>query len=363
MTDFDERREALLAKIDCDGYLVVDLARLMPKEIDHTSLYYLTGYQGEGVLIASGKGSVLLADERYFEAAVDQVGRNLVVHQASGDYLANIEQEVERLALSELSFTSNRITYSLHDRLRQLLDVDLTPREDPIAGLRMIKDAEEIRCIDAAVDISETCLQQLVEEIETGMTEREIAARLDILMLENGVERAFEPIVAAGENCFNQHHRPSDRRIRTGDFLLIDFGASTGEYLADLTRTFAVGTITPRMRAMHDAARRATEIGIESLQPGTPIKDVWQRIKTHFDETGFALHSTVSGHCIGLDLHERPFILADDPFELQPGMVTTMEPGIYIHGYGGVRIEDDVLITATGPKSLSSFPRELMVVG
>ena len=227
----------------------------------------------------------------------------------------------------------------------------------------MCKDAEEIRCIDAAVDVSETCLHQLIEEIEIGMTEQAIASRLDILMLENGVERAFEPIVAAGENCFNQHHHPSDRRIKAEDFLLIDFGASTGEYLADITRTFAVGAITPKMQSIHDAARRATKIGTENLQPGVPIKDVWQAIKNYFDETEYAAHSAISGHCIGLDLHERPFILADDPFEFKPGMVTTMEPGIYLQGYGGVRIEDDVLITPTGPRSLSTFPRELIVVG
>jgi len=363
MTVFDQRRRALLADVDSTAYLVVDLARLMPKEIDHASLYYLTGYQGEGVLITSENETVLIADERYFEAAKDQVGRDLVVRQAAGDYLADIKNEVERLTLSDLSFTSNRITYSLYDRLRHLLDVDLTPLEDPIAKLRMCKDAEEIRCIDAAVDISEACLHQLVEEIEIGMTEHAIASRLDILMLENGVERAFEPIVAGGENCFNQHHQPSDRRLELGDFLLIDFGASTGEYLADITRTFAVGTITPKMQSIHDAAREATEIGTENLQPGTPIKDVWLAIENHFDQTEFAAHSAISGHCIGLDLHERPFILADDPFELQPGMITTMEPGIYIHGYGGVRVEDDVLITPTGPRVLSRFPRDLMVVG
>ncbi|TFG36023.1 MAG: aminopeptidase P family protein [Candidatus Aminicenantes bacterium] len=363
MTVFHQRRNALLAEVDCDAYLVVDLARLMPKEIDHTSLYYLTGYHGEGVLIITEEESLLLADERYFEAAKDAVGHDLVIHQAAGDYLANIKDEVGRLSPSTLSFTSNRITYSLFDRLQQLLDIDLTPREDPIAKLRMRKDAEEIRCIDAAVDISESCLRQLVEEIEIGMTEKAIASRLDILMLEAGAGCAFETIVAAGENCFNQHHQPSDRHIKAEDFLLIDFGATSGEYLADITRTFAVGTITPRMRAIHDAASEATEIGTEALRPGTPIKDVWQTIKNHFDRTEFAPHGEISGHCIGLDVHERPFILADDDFELQPGMVTTMEPGIYIQGYGGVRIEDDVLITPDGPRSLTSFPRELIVVG
>ena len=363
MTVFAQRRKALLAETACNAYLVVDLARLMPKEIDHTSLFYLTGYQGEGVLIITEEESLLLADERYFEAAKDAVGHDLVIHQAAGDYLANIKDEVGRLDLSELSFTSNRITYSLFDRLQQLLDIDLTPREDPIARLRMNKDPEEIARIEAAVEISEVCLHRLVEEIKIGMTELQIASRLDTLMLESGVGPAFETIVAAGENCFSQHHQPSDRPIKAEDFLLIDFGAKKDEYLADITRTFAVGTITPTMQAIHDAAREATEIGTRALRPGTPIKDVWQTIKNHFEQTDFAPHSAISGHCIGLDVHERPFILADDDFELQPGMVTTMEPGIYIQGYGGVRIEDDVLITPAGPKSLTRFPRELMVVG
>ncbi len=363
MTVYEHRRRALDTNVTFAGYLVVDLARLMPKEIDHTSLFFLTGYQGEGVLFITPAESVLLADERYFEAAKASVGHDLVVHQAAGDYLANIKEEVERLGLSELSFTSNRITYSLYNRLRQLLDIDLTPCEDPIAGLRMKKDSEEIGRIEAAVKISETCLHRLVEEIRVGMTEKQIASRLDILMLENGVGPAFETIVAAGENSFNQHHQPSDRPINAGEFLLIDFGARKDEYLADITRTFAVGAATPKMQAIHNTARGATELGTELLRPGTPIKDVWQALKNYFDQTEYGPHSEISGHCIGLDVHERPFILADDALELQPGMVTTMEPGIYIQGYGGVRIEDDVLITPNGPRALSTFPRDLIVVG
>lgn len=362
-TFFGRRRDALLSRVACDGYLVVDLARLMPKQIDHSSLFYLTGYRGEGVLFVTPGETVLLADERYFEAAKSEVGHDLTVRAASGDYLANIAEEVERLGLSELSFTSNRITYSLYDRLRGLLGIDLNPQDDPISVLRMLKDEEEIRCIDAAVDVSESCLHQLVEEIEIGMTERAISSRLDMLMLEAGAEAAFETIVAAGENSFNQHHQPSDRRIKAGDLLLIDFGATTGEYLADISRTFAVGAITPEMQAIYDAARGATELGTQCLTPGTPIQDVWRTIKNYFDTTDFAPHSAVSGHCFGLDVHERPFILEGDPFQLQPGMTTTMEPGIYIQGYGGVRIEDDVLITAGGPRCLTRFPRELMVVG
>ena len=363
MTVFRQRRNALLSRVSRDGYLVVDLARLMPKEIDHSSLFYLTGYRGEGVLFVTRAETVLLADERYFEAAKSEVGHDLTVRPATGDYLANTAVEVKRLDIHELSFTSNRITYSLYDRLSTLLGIDLVPQEDPIAKLRMLKDEEEVRCIDEAVDVSESCLHQLVEEIEIGMTEKAIASRLDILMLEAGGVPAFDTIVAAGENCFSQHHHPSDRRIKAEDFLLIDFGATTGEYLADISRTFAVGAITSEMQAIHDAARGATEIGTEQLRPGTPIKDVWQTIKDYFDTTDFASHSAVSGHCFGLDVHERPFILEGDPSTLQPGMTTTMEPGIYIQGYGGVRIEDDVLITPDGPRCLTSFPRELMVVG
>lgn len=363
MTVFRNRRNTLLEATGAEAYLVVDLARLMPKEIDHTSLFYLTGYTGEGVLLITADEAILLADERYFEAAKAEVGHDLTVQPATGVYLANIKAEVERLGISELSFTSNRITYSLFDRLRELLDLKLAPMDDPILRLRQCKDDDEVTRIKAAIDISETCLEQLIDKIEVGMTEREIAARLDILMLENGAERAFEPIVATGENSYNQHHVPSERAIKAGEFLLIDFGAKKDEYLADITRTFAVKTITPKMRAMHDAARRATEIGNNNLGPGKPIKEVWQAIRDHLDQTEFATDGEVSGHCIGLDLHERPFILPDETDEMKPGMVTTMEPGIYVIGYGGVRIEDDVLITADGAEVLTGFTRDLLVVG
>lgn len=363
MTVFSQRRSSLLESSPSEAYIVVDLARLMPKEIDHTSLFYLTGYRGEGVLIVTGKKTVLLADDRYFEAAKAEVGHDLDVHNAQGDYLANIKQEVEDLGLAQLAFTSNRITYSLFDRLQQLLDAKLQPCEDPVARLRMTKDDEEVARIQNAVDVSEACLGQLLDEIKTGMTEREIASRLVTLMLQRGASPAFETIVAAGENCFSQHHLPSDRPIQSEDFLLIDFGARVDEYLADITRTFAVGQTTPRMQAIHDAARRATEIGVEHLRPGNTIDEVWQAVRTFLDGTEFAADATVSGHCFGLDVHERPFILEDDPQELVPGIMTTMEPGIYIQGYGGVRVEDDVLVTPTGPRSLTTFPRELRIVG
>ncbi len=363
MTILSNRRDLLLAAVNCQGYLVVDLARLMPKEIDHASLYYLTGYSGEGVLIITAQASVLLADERYFEMAKGQVGDDLVVRPASGNYLSNIKEEVDRLRLQELSFTSHRITYSLYSRLREHLQIRLTPREDPVVKLRMTKDAIEIERIKEAVHISEACLEELVKDIRVGMTEKEIALRLDMLILRNGAERAFQAIVAAGENCFNQHHEPSDRQIKAGDFLLIDFGAKKNEYLADITRTFAVETATPRMEAIYETARVATQIGIDALRPGVPLREVWQKIRAHFDHSDFAADGQIAGHSIGIDVHEFPFLLPEEDFELTPGLVITMEPGIYILGYGGVRIEDDVLVTQNEPEVLTSFPKELTVIG
>lgn len=360
---FERRRETLLSQVGCQGYLVVDLARLMPKEIDHTSLYYLTGYGGEGALILTEQESVLLADERYFEAARAQVGADLTVHQATGNYLGNLKEELARLEITELSFTSHRITYSLFERLRGLVEIELTPREDPLIALRMIKDAGEIDRIKEAVKISESCLTRLVSEIRVGMTEKEIARKLEILFLEHGAERAFEPIVAAGENSFNQHHTPSDRPIKAGEFLLIDFGAKQHEYLADITRTFAVKEATPKMAAIYETAREATRIGVDNLHPGARASSVWESIRAHFDQSEFSAFGQIAGHCIGLDLHERPFIKQDETLTLQPGMVTTMEPGIYILGYGGVRIEDDILLTEQGPELLTRFPKDLTIVG
>jgi Xaa-Pro aminopeptidase len=364
MSIFARRRKALLDEANSDAYLVVDLARLMPKEIDHTSLLYLTGYTGEGVLLFTENTAILLADERYFESARAELQGDVDVRPATGVYLDNIKEELERLSIKELAFTSNRITYSLYSRLQDITDVTLVPRDDPVLQLRKLKDESEITHIKNAIALAEPCLERLVNEIRVGMTEKEIALRLEMLLLEKGTEKAFHIIAAAGKNSFNQHHHPGNTKVREGDFLLIDFGAICNGYICDITRTFAVKKTDDKMETQYHTALAANKIGISSLVPGNSISNVWDAITDYYQTTDFAEAGKIGGHGFGIDIHEIPFMNKEVDFTLQPGIVMTMEPGIYILGYGGVRIEDDVLITENGPEVLTSFPKdELRILG
>ncbi len=364
MSLFAQRRKALLEEVNCEAYIVVDLARLMPKEIDHTSLFYLTGYTGEGVLLITKDTAVLLADERYFESAKAALQDDMEVHQATGVYLANIKEELERLSIKELAFTSNRITYSLYAKLQELTAVTLVPKDDPVSYLRRLKDISEIEQIKKAISLAESSLEQLADEVRVGMTEKEIALRLEMLLMEKGAEKAFSTIAAAGKNSFNQHHHNGDTKIKEGDFLLIDFGARCNEYICDITRTFAIKRTDEKMERQYHTALSANKIGISNMVPGYSIREIWDTINDYFQTTEFAETGRIAGHAFGLDIHESPFMRNDNDSTLQSGIVMTMEPGIYILGYGGVRIEDDVLITENGPEVLTSFPKEeLRVIG
>lgn len=364
MSIFAQRRKALLEEVNIEAYIVVDLARLMPKAIDHTSLFYLTGYTGEGVLLFTKNSSVLLADERYFEGAKAQIQDDLVVRQATGVYLENIKEELERLSIKELAFTSNRITHSLHSRLQDITNVTLVPKEDSVLQLRKLKDPSEVIHIKNAISLAECSLKQLCNDIKVGMTEKEIALRLEMLLLEKGAEKAFQIIAATGKNSFNQHHHSGDTRVKEGDFLLIDFGARSNEYICDITRTFAIGKTDDKMESQYHTTLSANKIGITNLKPGNSIRMVWDAITDFYQTTDFAETGKIAGHAFGIDIHEFPFMNEEVECILQPGIVMTMEPGIYLFNYGGVRIEDDVLITENGPEVLTSFPKEeLMVLG
>ncbi len=364
MSLFANRRKALLEKVNSEAYIVLDLARLMPKAIDHTSLFYLTGYTGEGVLLITENTAVLLTDERYFEGAKAEIQDDLEVRLATGIYLENIKEELERLSIKELAFTSNRITYSLYSRLQDMVDVTLVPKDDPVLGLRKLKDTSEISQIKNAISLAESSLEQLVNEVRVGMTEKEIALRLEMLLLEKGTEKAFHTIAAAGKNSFNQHHNNGDTKVKEGDFLLIDFGARCNGYICDITRTFAIKRADDKMESQYHTTLSANNIGISNLVPGNSIRDVWNKINDFYQTTEFAETGRIAGHAFGLDIHEFPFMNKEVECTLEPGIVMTMEPGIYILGYGGVRIEDDILVTENGPEVLTSFPKdELRVIG
>lgn len=236
--------------------------------------------------------------------------------------------------------------------------------EDAVARLRMQKDEAEIGRIRKAVQIAESALEQTLKGIQPGVTERELANELTIQMLRAGSapELPFAPIVAFGEASANPHAVPSDRALKEGDLIIIDWGAAEPEgYLSDLTRTFHFGELDPELVEITRTVERANLAAQEAAGPGVPAQEVDRAARAVIETAGYGdrfIHRT--GHGLGLEGHEEPYIRGDNPQILSPGMVFTIEPGIYLPGKGGARIEDDVVITANGCESLSRLERSLL---
>jgi Xaa-Pro dipeptidase len=241
--------------------------------------------------------------------------------------------------------------------------------EDSIARLRSQKDEAEIGDMRKAVAIAQQALQSTLPSIKAGITELAIASELTLQVLRHGSdpEMPFSPIVASGPNSANPHAVPGNRPLARGDLLIIDWGARASGYVSDLTRTFSIGE--PDTEMAHSAARiakivkEANAAARNLAAPGVPASDVDFAARSVIERAGYGQYFTHrTGHGIGLEGHEDPYIRAGNPLLLEPGMAFTIEPGIYLPGRGGVRIEDNVVITPTGCESLSDLPRQLIVL-
>lgn len=234
-----------------------------------------------------------------------------------------------------------------------------------VADLRIFKDQDEIKSMKKAVTIAESAMTATFPLLQIGMTERDIAAELVIQLLRSGSESEvpFSPIVASGPNSALPHAVPTDRTLQPGDLLIIDWGARVDGYVSDLTRTYAVGEIDEEFERIYSVVKDANGAGIEAVRPGVPCGDVDQAARSVITSAGFGeyfIHRT--GHGIGLEAHEGPYIFDGNQQTLSPGMTFTVEPGIYLTNKGGVRIEDNVVVTQEGGRSLSTFSRELKVI-
>lgn len=237
--------------------------------------------------------------------------------------------------------------------------------EAVVARLRMQKDQSEVSAMRQAVDIAQRALRETLPYIEIGITERDLAAELTLQILRAGSdpEMPFSPIVASGPNSANPHAMPGGRTLEPGDLLIIDWGASYGGYISDITRTFAMGKVDPELDHISETVLTANEAGRAACHPGVPAGEVDRAARAAIDEAGYGEYFTHrTGHGIGMEGHEEPYIYSENKQELQPGMTFTVEPGIYIPGRGGVRIEDDVLMTAEGAESLTTLPREMITI-
>jgi Xaa-Pro dipeptidase len=237
---------------------------------------------------------------------------------------------------------------------------------DVVSRLRVRKDASEVKAMRKAVKVAQLALEATIPLIKIGMTEKELAGELSIQLLRNGSqsELAFTPIVSGGPNSANPHASPTDRKLQTGDLLVVDWGALVDGYISDITRTFAIGKVDAEYEEIHCIVQEANAAGRAAGRPGVPCAQVDIAARAVIEKSGYGEYFTHrTGHGIGMEGHEDPYMRGDNLQLLEPGMAYTVEPGIYLPGRNGVRVEDDVVVTEEGIDCLSDMPREIRVVG
>ena len=237
---------------------------------------------------------------------------------------------------------------------------------ETISSLRIRKDADEIANMRKAVEIAQNALEATLPKVKVGVSEKEIAGELVMQLIQHGSMSPFpfQPIVSGGPNSANPHATPTERKLQEGDLLVIDYGAMYNDYVSDITRTFAIGEIDDEYRRIHEIVQASNAVGRAAGKPGLPASVVDIAARKVIDEAGYGEYFTHrTGHGLGMEGHEAPYMRGDNERILEEGMAYTVEPGIYLPNRNGVRVEDDMVITKDGSESLTTLPREIRVLG
>lgn len=326
------------------------------------NIRYLTGFTGSAAEMVVTSGDLLLVtDSRYAEQAREQL--DLVGSEAR---LVIGSREVQLAAISEVAGrgrigTEDRTPWS---RVLELED-ELHGALEPVSGIveagRELKDAAELARIVEAARIADEALAVLLSHIGSGDSEKQLVRRLERTMEDLGADGvSFPTILASGPNAARPHARPGDRVPTEGDLVIVDFGAEVDGYRSDMTRTFVVGEPSVREGELIDVVTRAQAAGVEAAGPGVPTSEVDRACRDLIGEAGLADHFTHgTGHGVGLVIHEDPFLGRKTEGVLAPGHVVTVEPGVYLTGVGGVRVEDTLVVTADGAETLTHHPKDV----
>jgi Xaa-Pro aminopeptidase len=305
----------------------------------------------------------MFADSRYFEAARSAAeGGEWAVHLAPKPLDAAVETAAED---GELPLALQpELAWSVYERLARAFAGEIVPATGWVAKLREVKDAQEIERIERAQALTDRAFDHIIGILEPGMAELEVALELEVFMRRSGADAvAFPPIVASGPNSALPHAVPTGRLLAAADFVTLDFGAKVRGYCADMTRTVVLGTASERQRAIHAAVLEANDAGRAAVRPGAVGVQVHQAAVAVLDEHGMgALFGHGLGHGVGLDVHEGPRLGPASEDVLAPGMVVTVEPGVYEPGLGGARIEDLVVVDGQGHRVLTRSARELIEI-
>lgn len=326
---------------------------------------YMSNFTGTaGVLLISSTEAKLITDFRYIDQATEQASEYEIVQHKKTMH-EEIAKQVKELGIEKLGFEQDYLTFATFSTYDKAVDATLVPISGLIEKLRLIKDATELKTLKEAAEIADATFEHIIQYIKPGMTELQVSNELEFFMRKQGAtSSSFAIIVASGVRSALPHGVATDKIIKAGEMVTLDFGALYKGYCSDVTRTVAVGEPIDELKKIYDIVLQSQLKGIQEIKPGLTGKEADNITRDYITEHGYGEyfgHST--GHGIGLDIHEGPRLAGTSDEILKPGMVVTVEPGIYISGLGGVRIEDDLVITETGNEKLTHGTKELLIIG
>lgn len=350
--------QKLLAKLNLDGMIVYQ----------GFNTKYLTGFEGgtgDGIVIVGKKNARLITDARYEEDYKNRLPE-VVDFKVTRDYYGVAVETAQEFGIKKLAFEAS-LPYDIYDYLDELLpaDIDFDALPKAIEVLREVKDAQELEALRKAANASVKAFKDLLPFIKPGKTEREVANELDRLQKIYGAQKAsFDTIVASGYRSALPHGEATDKVIENGELVTIDFGYYVDGYTSDVTRTIAVGNVSDELKTIYEIIKQANQNAIDVVKPGISGSEIDKVARDYITEHGYGQQfNHGGGHGVGLDIHEGPAISPRSSDEMQVGHLLTIEPGIYLANQGGVRIEDDVIVTTDGFENLTaSLPKDLIVI-
>jgi Xaa-Pro aminopeptidase len=337
---------------------------------DAANMRYLTGFTGEGYVYLSENQALVVTDSRYTIAAKEECPGCSVVEWKRKEYYAPLQRALKEDAVSVLGIEDEVMTLSEYEKLQGKLKsagleaIETEPLGAAVKNCRAVKTEEEIRKIEEAEAIGDRAFARLIPVLKAGMTEKQVAAHLEFFMKEEGADGfSFETIAAFGVNSAMPHAVPGDTVLEEGGFLTMDFGCIHEGYCSDMTRTVVIGKANEKQKDIYDLVRTAQQAALDGIRPGMTGMEADALARTIIEEAGYGRNFGHSlGHSVGLEIHELPGFSPSEETVIKPGMVITVEPGIYIENFGGVRIEDVIVVTDCGCRNLTHSPKELIEI-
>ena len=346
-------------------------AKLKEKELDAFLItsapgeFYAMGFHGEGAALITPDKTWYYTDSRYIEAANAAIsGAEVIMWTTDNGYRKRISELVKAHGIKKLGFEDRYMSVAGYNAWQKEVEAEYVPASELITTLRQVKDADELACMKEAQRITDEALLEILNFIQPGMTESEVAARLTYIMARKGAERnSFDPIVACGANGSKPHAVPGSNLIKKGQFVTMDFGCVVGGYCSDMTRTVAIGQPTDEMKFVYDTVLKAQLAGIAAAHAGVTGVEVHETAAKVIADAGYGDYFGHGfGHSLGIEIHEDPRFgpKADKP--IPAGALLSAEPGIYLPGKFGVRIEDVIMLTEGGCIDITHSPKQLIVL-